>query len=594
MSSIHRTRVAATLAGSLLLLGTDIVLAAPPWSFEPRTIDGTGNNPAHPEWGSVGVQLLRMGTVAYDDDISAPGGVGRPSPRLISNMVCAQSQMHPNPGGASDYLWQWGQFLDHDIALIDPAEPAEPFNIPVPLGDPQFDPDWTGTQVIFLDRSQYDPDTGTGPDNPRQQTQSITSFIDASQVYGSDPVRAAALRTFEGGRLATSDGDLLPYNLDGLPNLGGPDPSLFLAGDIRCNEQVALTSMHTLWVREHNWWADRLAAKHRKLTDEQVYQWARRIVGAEIQVITFQEFLPILIGPDAIDPYDGYDPDVEATLVNLFSTAAYRVGHTLLSPMIRRLDADGQPWPYGDVALRDAFFAPQLLTDEGGIAPILRGLASQMAQDVDVFVIDDVRNFLFGEPGAGGFDLPSLNIQRGRDHGLPCYNQARIDYGLDPMAEFQQITADTAIQQKLAAAYSEDVDAIDPWVGGLAEDHVDGAMVGPLLQAIIADQFTRLRDGDRFWYQSIFHGHELAMIESTRLSDVIRRNTEIDGEIADDVFRVQPGCNGDVNGDGAVDVHDLIEILNAWGDAGGPADLNDDGIVDVQDLVIVIVNWGCE
>ena len=101
----------------------------------------------------------------------------------------------------------------------------------------------------------------------------------------------------------------------------------------------------------------------------------------------------------------------------IFSTACFRVGHTLLSPTLLRLGEAGTI-PEGNIPLAAAFFAPEAIILDGGIDPILRGLAAQPAQEIDPQVIGAVRNFLFGPPGAGGLDLASLNIQRGRDHGL--------------------------------------------------------------------------------------------------------------------------------------------------------------------------------
>jgi hypothetical protein len=155
-------------------------------------------------------------------------------------------------------------------------------------------------------------------------------------------------------------------------------------------------------------------------------------------------------------------------------------------------------------------------------------------QVIDPRMVDDVRNFLFGQ-GTLGFDLASLNIQRGRDHGLADYNQTRIDYGLAPVTSFAEISSDPAIQASLAAVYSS-VDDIDVWVGGLAEDPMPGALVGELVGEIMLDQFRRLRDGDRFWYQSYFSGALLAEIEATRLGNVIRRNTDIGDELQSNVF----------------------------------------------------------
>ena len=169
---------------------------------------------------------------------------------------------------------------------------------------------------------------------------------------------------------------------------------------------------------------------------------------------------------------------------------------------------------------------PDRIIKEGGIAPILRGLAVQLAQNVDTFVVDDVRNFLFGPPGAGGFDLASLNIQRGRDHGLPSYNDVRIAFGLPPASTFDQITSNVEVQERLANVYGN-VEDVDVWIGGLAEDHHPGALVGELFFTIVKDQFERVRDGDRFWYQNVFSGYTLAKLNKTTLSKVIQRNTKI-------------------------------------------------------------------
>ena len=165
------------------------------------------------------------------------------------------------------------------------------------------------------------------------------------------------------------------------------------------------------------------------------------------------------------------------------------------------------------------------------------GLAAQACQAIDPHVVDAVRNFLFGEPGQGGFDLAALNIQRGRDHGLPSYNDAREATGLPRAEGFEDISRAREIQDRLAAAYPS-VDDVDLWVGGLAEERVPRSHLGPLYHAILVEQFTALRDGDRFWYKNVLSQREIESLEATRLSDVIRRNTTIGGELSDDVFHV--------------------------------------------------------
>ena len=502
-----------------------------------QSIDGSGNNLTVNSMGMAHTPLRRLAPPAYADGVSALAGPSRPGPREISNAVAAQDVDRPNPVGATDFLWLWGQFVDHDLDLTDGIDPPEPAAITVPAGDAAFDPDGSGSAAIAFNRSLYDRGTGTGADNPRQQLNEITAWIDGSNVYGSDAERATALRLFDGsGQLKTSDGDLLPFNENQLPNAGGTSDTLFVAGDVRANEHIGLTAIHTLLVREHNWQARRIQSDRPQLSGDEIYERARRIVIAELQAITFNEFLPVLLGPNVVTRYQGYDASVDASIANEFSTAAYRLGHSALSGTLRRLDADGATIDQGDIPLRDAFFSPQRLTEGGGIEPLLRGFAAQACQSIDSYVIDDVRNFLFGAPGAGGFDLVSLNIQRGRDHGLPAYNDLREALGLSRRNAFDEMSSDPEVQSRLAAVYASP-DDVDAWVGGLAEDPLPGAMVGELISRIVGDQFLALRDGDRFWYENIMTREQARRIQRTRLSDIVRRNTSIGRELPDDVFR---------------------------------------------------------
>jgi hypothetical protein len=312
---------------------------------------------------------------------------------------------------------------------------------------------------------------------------------------------------------------------------------MFLAGDVRANEQLGLTALHTLFVREHNRIADEIRRREPRIGGDAIYERARRLVGALMQIITYEEFLPALLGPRALPPYHGYDPGIDARIDIAFSTAAFRFGHSALPPRLLRLDENLRETAEGHLSLRDAFFNPDALREEGGIEPLLRGLAHQRHQRIDLLIVDDVRNFLFGPLGLGGFDLAALNIQRGRDHGLASYNDFREAFGLGRVHDFAGISADAGVQSRLRAAYAS-VDDIDLWVGGLAEDPVAGAQVGPLVRAILIEQFRALRDGDRFWYERALGGRELDRVRETRLADVIRRNTRIGREIPDDVFLV--------------------------------------------------------
>ncbi len=505
-----------------------------------RSIDGTGNHPL--DLGAANSQLIRQAPAAYPGDGSGSTIIespARPNPRDISNAIFNQGPISlTNDRQLTDYVWQWGQFLDHDIDLTEAGASNGTANIPIT--DPT---DPLGPSPISFDRSNFDPATGTSGLNPRQQINEITAFIDGSGVYGSDTGRATWLRTGTDGKLKTSANNLLPFNDGTQSNAGGPSTSLFVAGDVRANEQAGLASMHTLFVREHNRLADLIKAQDPTASDEEIYQTARKIVGAEIQAITYNEFLPALMGSSAPSAGDyAYSTSVDPSIANEFSTASYRFGHSMLSPNLKLVNNLGAT--EGFLALRDAFFSPDILAqDPGNLDLILKGLSTQLAQEIDLKVVDDVRNFLFGAPGSGGLDLAALNIQRGRDHGLPDYNTIRQAYGLPAVTSFAEISSDPAVQSLLASVYGS-VDNIDAWVGGLAEDHLPGSSIGKLLTEVLGDQFTRLRDGDAFFYTNdsdLYTSDILSIIDVTdvTLSDVIRWNTDITN-IQENVFIFDP------------------------------------------------------
>jgi hypothetical protein len=553
-----------------------------------RSITGFGNNIANPTWGQAGTDLLRVSPVAYADGISTPSQPNSLGPREISNNL--NNQSNPIFSGAdnlgapqslslSDFAYVWGQFIDHDMDLT-PTGSGVAFNIPA---DPTRTNDSMGVEPFT--RSTSDPATGTSTRNPLQQINADTSYLDLSQVYGSSQIVADALRTFSGGLLKTSPGNLLPLNnltyftqeqLNAL-NMANdahqvPDSQLFAAGDVRANENIELTAMQTLFVRNHNRIAKELQGLHPNWSDEQLYQEARKLNIATEEMITYNEFLPAILGPNALSAYAGYQSNVNASIATEFSTVGFRFGHSLLSNTVGRNKNDGtdiaDPTGSADVNLTADFFDPNLLVPSLGVDPltghatsnigaVLKADADNAANEMDLLLIDEVRNVLFGIPNGPGTDLAARDVQRARDDGIGTYNQVRVAYGLSPVKSFADITSNVAVQQALQATYGT-VDKIDPFEGMLAEDHVAGADLGPTIQAILARQFAALRDGDRFFYlnENLTRQENNILQGNDTLAQVIEDNTAI-SSLQDNVFFFKSSITGTVfdddNGNGVRD-----------------------------------------
>ena len=492
------------------------------------SLDGTNNNTDNTNYGAVGSHLLNTAPLDYGDGISTPAGAERTNARVISNALAQQNSILPSDRGLTNLIWAFGQFVDHDIALS-PENHDATVIINVPLGDPDLDPAGTGAVIIPLDSTAFSQGTGTDVYNPAQIENNITAWLDGSNIYGSDQERNHYLREFDGGRLKVSEGDLLPFGNEHITNA---NPSrqephhLFTAGDVRANENSVLVSMHTLFVREHNRIAKELAAAHPDWQDEELYNRARQINIAQYQSIVYNEYLPSLLGTDALPEYSGYDSTINPSIDRSFSSAAFRVGHTQISSEILRLDTHGNEIAAGNLTLAEVFFRSTGVVQESGIDPILRGISSSLSQNVDLKIIDDLRNLLFKfGPQDIGRDLFAINIERGRVNGVNDYNTVRESFGLDKVTNFAEISSDEQIQSKLESLYS-DVDDVDLYVGLLAEDHLAGSAVGETFQTIIAQQFVTLREGDRLYYENIFTSKEIAQIDNTSLTDIIKLNTD--------------------------------------------------------------------
>ena len=321
----------------------------------------------------------------------------------------------------------------------------------------------------------------------------------------------------------------------------------FIGGDIRVNEQIALTVFHTIFVREHNRIARELQTLNSEIGDETIFRLTREIVAAEIQKITYKDYLSIILGQrffdEIIKPYEAYDPRLDSTIPNAFATAAYRFGHSQIRPVLDRLDKNFQNISAGPLSLAEAFFSPSLFAESEGTDPLLRGLISKPVRTVDEFVNFVLTTLLF-QSETSRMDLATLNIQRGRDHGIPPYMiwKKWATRTCRETSDFQNELTYIRLLQTYGS-----LDTVDLWVGGLAEEPVSGGLVGATFACIFANTFAALRDGDRFYYENVksdsnpdafFTAEQRDEIEKASLSRIICDNSDSIQEIQPNAFRL--------------------------------------------------------
>lgn len=556
-----------------------------------RTIDGSCNNLKNKDWGQAVTAFQRLLPPNYSDGTNLPRvsvtGGELPSARLVSQQLTINRE--------EDYrsftlmVMQWGQFLDHDIThtplskgsqqnpisccvngQLRPQHERHPecFPIEIPENDSFFSN--FGRRCMDFVRS-LPAIRKACKFGPREQMNQITAFIDASNVYGSNDEIARSLREFNGGRLLVNNHEgrhMLPEHPNAL-GCASRRPFCFKAGDVRANEQPDLVVMHTVWMRQHNRIAHQLAQLNPGWTDEILFQETRRIVGAQMQHITYNEFLPVVLGrefmtnfgliPQSSGYTNNYVSAVDATITNAFATAAYRYGHTMVSGRMKGFSRNGAV--ERDISLSGSQFAPFFLYDEGAIDSMIRGLIRQTSARFDNHFTSEVTNKLFAQNTSFGLDLVALNIQRGRDHGLRSYNDWRKVCHLPTAKTFADFRDVIPLQdiEKLTRVYQH-VDDVDLFIGGILERPKRGALVGPTFLCIVGDQFSRLKIGDRFYYEngkfnSKFSAAQLDELRKTSLARILCDNSDNIQHIQPLVFvnaGVTDGRTGLLNGNDIV------------------------------------------
>lgn len=546
-----------------------------------RSYDGSCNNLKHTAWGKSNTPYTRILPPDYEDGVSEIRKTGvtnrqLPNPRTVSLATIRWSEK-PD-ARASVMLMQWGQFIDHDLTLAATTPMLTPQGVSIDccnrklLTDPRFkhpacisvllpdnDPFYARFNVgcMNLVRSAPSPPIGCRL-RAREQLNQLTHFLDGSMIYGNDEQQALGLRQFQGGLLKSSrinGAEFLPF--DGRVGEGCILPTAgirrgmrcFVAGDNRVNELTGLVTMHALFLREHNRVAKLLWSLNPNWPDEQIYQEARRIVIAEIQHITYNEWLPIVLGPIImrdfkleLSPTNGgysleYDQETDPSIINEFAGAAYRL-HSLVQGAFNFQTEDGQL--IQQFKLRNIFNNPASLYREGNYDSCIHSMINDPAQSLDNHFTEEITNHLFQDTNSSfGMDLVTINIQRGRGHGLPGYNFFRQACGLSKLQSFRQL--ENVMIEGAGPLFSQlyaHVDDIDLFIAGNYEKKLKDAMVGPVFSCIIGEQFRRLKAGDRYWYEN---GNQAGAFTPSQLSEIKHASlARIICDNSDNIERTQP------------------------------------------------------
>ncbi|WKX96698.1 hypothetical protein Q1695_012829 [Nippostrongylus brasiliensis] len=509
-----------------------------------RTLDGTCNNLEKPMQGAAFRQYIRHFPPMYDDGVGEPISsikISRPTARESNRVMLssAQSVVHDK---FNNLMMQFGQFMSHDMAktTLQPSAQCTSCN-PIkskcmPILITPSDPNSSFRQKQCLKVSRSAPICHV---TPREQLNENTAYIDGSMIYGSSPKDLHKFREGRTGLLKMSRFNnqiVLPFDQSKCPHKDKCTAS-FTAGDIRANLFVGLSSLHIIFAREHNRIARRLQSMNRSWSGDRVFQEARKIVGGIIQNILFKEYLPKMLGAShakVMGDYHGYDSNVDATIANEFTTSAFRFGHGMIEEFYKRLDFSGGNITHGGFFFGEGVFKSSKILFEGGVDPILRGFMSTAVKRPHRMT-PAITEKMFGST-----DLGSLNIQRGRDHAIPSYNTMRAFCGLPRAKDFEDFS-DMILDRNLRVGLSRNyntTDDVDFYVGSMLEDPVVGGLVGTTLSCVIGEQFKRLRDGDRFYYenQGVFTPSQLVEIRKSTLARVICDNADHIELISQDAF----------------------------------------------------------
>ncbi|KAG1666086.1 Chorion peroxidase [Nymphon striatum] len=447
-----------------------------------RSIDGKCNNLKHPMRGSSQTAQIRMVYSDYDDSNG-------------SEILCCKNALK--------------------------GFPSHPACFPISISKHDSFYSQFNRRCMEMVRSGSTINSKCGF-SAREQENQITSFIDASFLYGSDSKTAHQLRRKKDGLMLVQMSDLLPEATTTGCNRNRNCP--FHAGDIRSNENPGLAIHHTIFVRQHNKIAEKMAHMKPDWDDEKLYQETRKIMIAYLQNIVYDEYLPIALGPNLMKEFGlnlpmwpdkrVYNPLVDPSVLNEFSSAAFRMGHAMMSADFEMIFKDHK---HVFKPLEDTLFLPWDLYRKQKFLAMVKGMTFQNPWKRTVHITSALTKKLFkAKSQKFGLDLASLNIQRARDHGIPPYNAVREACGFKFYKTFEDLPVSSRLRRRLKKVY-HDVEDIDLFVGGLFEPAAPGSLLGETFACLWGIQFTSLMKGDRYFFtngktgNTIRSGHEYTM-----------------------------------------------------------------------------------
>jgi len=390
--------------------------------------------------------------------------------RELSKTVFNGGPNNPlDPRGLSALALSFGQFMDHEIVLS--SEDHSRPNMQLAFNE-------------YIDMSITHFAKRLNPVHGRPELNaSRTPLIDASVVYGdafSTPEELAAIRSEGDCRLRMSArGTLLPLD----PSSARPG---FAAGDKRNSEQAVLHVMHILFAREHNRLCDvlDLSPATRDWSEEDKFWKAREVLIAKQQHIVYTDWLPAILGSQTHLLDDTPMLHDTPRVAMEFAVAAGR-WHTLV------------PHKIGEFNLTQLFFTYNMMVQHGP-GTVLHALATSRAAAADLFIADDLREFLFGDYG---LDLAAINLVRGREIGMGKYTELCECYSMqaDESHGFEEL--------HLAL---------------LAEPLVEGSSLPHSMAVVVAEQYRRLRELDPHFYTRDFESRFGPALQEEILGTTLR------------------------------------------------------------------------